>query len=542
VNSPYADFSFIFFSLIPTTFFRFQEHHDGYVLATSKFMDEAFRGDFQYPFSQYGPLWSIILGILNNVSPDKYLLLVIRFFSVLCVAISVGILSQLSKKIFHRKLSFIFSLAIVITWYLFGPYYGWPSIFLLPIITFIIVNFVKIIHKDDKTNFHILTIGVFISLVQFLRIQVGISLLIFAIFLCAFLKFKGLFVRLITGYLLGNSFMFLYLQSIGALKPAIFDQFLFAFKFHLSSERGALRVPIWTLIILTLTFFLAANFQKITSVLSLKKTEVIALVASLTLISMFIVEIINPTDFLSNFHWRVLQRVFVGVVLGMAIFSFYVSCRKLLENRKSSNISRLQLSQVQFLFAGVALAVATQTYPLFASHHVWYSLIPVLFSAHSQIIQIFKVLPLVNFAKYWKYVGLFCLIYLLAWNMDNASFSVKSPMKQIVFVEKTESNSLSGLREFLDKRVPNSSKVHNFCPDPTVYVVRDDLIPASRLIVWWKHFDQFSEYLKLAKEPADFAIVCAENVNSFLKTNSDNWQLDSVYSGLQSEYLYRYSN
>lgn len=542
MNSPHLDFCFIFFTLFPTTFFRFQEHHDGYVLATSKFMDEAFRGNFQYPFSQYGPLWSIILGILNSVSPDKYLLLSIRFFSVLCVAISVGILSQLSKKIFHRKLSFKFSFVIVITWYLFGPYYGWPSIFLLPIVSLIIVKFIKIIYKDGKSNINIFTIGILISLVQFLRIQVGISLLIFSIIFCVFLKTKGLLIRFITGYLFGNSLMLLYLEFIGALKPAIFDQFLFAFKFHLSSERGALRVPVWTLLILSITFFLTVNLQKMTYVLSLKNFEVIALIVLLTLVAIYILEIIYPNDSLSYFHWRVTQRVFVGVVLGMVVFNFYVSCRNLIKNRKSSNGSRLQLIQIQFLLAGVAMAVATQTYPLFASHHVWYSLIPVLFSAYAQRVQKLELANFNHFVKYWKFIGLASLIYLLAWNIDNISFSVKSPTKHIVYIEKSEADSLNEFRDFLDEQVPISAKVHNFCPDPTLYLVRDDLVPASRLIVWWNHFDQFSEYSVLAKQPADFAVVCAENLDSFKKVNSGNWYFDSMYSGSRLEYLYRYSN
>ena len=79
------------------------------------------------------------------------------------------------------------------------------------------------------------------------------------------------------------------------------------------------------------------------------------------------------------------------------------------------------------------------------------------------------------------------------------------------------------MKKFLDKNVERGSSLHNFCTTPIVFVIRPDVTPASRIFLWWEHFEDFSQYRAAAKKKAEFALVCEERLTAFnsLFTSAD---------------------
>ena len=102
--SPKSHFLLTLILLTPTVLYRFQNHHDGYVLQTSRLFKLALQGGSEYPFSQYGPLWSLILGLSSFVFPDDFLLLGIRVVSVLACAFAIYLSAKISLIVVGRSI------------------------------------------------------------------------------------------------------------------------------------------------------------------------------------------------------------------------------------------------------------------------------------------------------------------------------------------------------------------------------------------------------------------------------------------------------
>jgi hypothetical protein len=110
---------------------------------------------------------------------------------------------------------------------------------------------------------------------------------------------------------------------------------------------------------------------------------------------------------------------------------------------------------------------------------------------------------------------------------------MRAPFEQIVWVSQEESVKYSAVKEFLDKNVERGSSLHNFCTTPIVFVIRPDVTPASRIFLWWEHFEDFSQYRIAAKKKAEFALVCGERLTVFDSLfNSANWTQKATLEGV----------
>jgi hypothetical protein len=216
-----------------------------------------------------------------------------------------------------------------------------------------------------------------------------------------------------------------------------------------------------------------------------------------------------------------LQRAYVGVILGIALFIFI---RIILLMREKVSISNELFSSKQsrnaiISISVISLCVFSQVYPLFSSHHTWYSSLPILLA-------FFILTKNETHQKLSKFDGmaipvtvLILFSYLFSWHLSNYQSSTRSITGQHVLVDKYERKETLEIRNYLDATVPKNSVVHNLCPDPTIFIVRKDLMPASRLSIWWHNFDKFDEYLKLTRNTSDFIVVCNEFDSRFSREN-----------------------
>lgn len=509
---------------LPSILFRFQNHHDGYVLETAKLFRESLEQNIEYPFSQYGPLWSAILGISTYLFPEPLLLIGIRLISIICYAIAMYLSSKifllLTGKVFPLTPSFI----LVGTWYFFGPYYGWPSTFILPLVLLLSYLLCRSIYFVGPVQRNLFFVGMIVGAIQFGRAQIGIALLASVLLIgILFLGFKNTVLTLM-GYATAVIGFIVFLSNFGMLENAIYDQIYFGFKFHLSSDRGASRIPFWTLGIALITILLGRVIFQIKES-SRRFVRIIIWGLVNCVLGALILEILTSFELLYSFHWKLLQRAFVGIVLGLTIYCSYEGLKDLVGPKSTRTEGSLVSRRAKFALGLITLCVLTQIYPLFSSHHVWYSLIPVLLTSYL-FLDSRKFLTTGTSYKFVAIQLLLFLTYFTLWQYSNFSASSQPPIKELVLTENEETNSLYKLLILTNKHIPMNSTVHNFCPDPTIFVVRDDLIPASRIFVWWEKFSQFKKYRMATNTPADYAVVC-NGQDSFISTvvNPNDWKL-----------------
>ncbi len=502
---PQDHFYLCVFFLTPTIFFRFQDHHDGYVLQTSRFFASALKGEMEYPFSQYGPLWSGLLGLIGYFSPENLQLIGIRLFSVAAIATSLAISAKIFCLISEKRMPISLTMAVISTWYFFGPYYGWPSIFILPFVALLSLKACQVLNGTEPIGASVYLIGVLIGLIQLARVQIGILLLINMILVFFIFLERSAIFKLLIGYFTSLLLAALTLASFGLLQDAIYDQYFFGLKFHISADRGSTRIPIWTIAIGLLTWIIIANFQKQGRNLKLAFIGAGIVISVLTLL---IIEILISSDFLNFLHWRAIQRAYVGITLGMVFYLLASVINSVSSKQKRAALKRNPDELMRMILTIIALCVFSQIYPLFASHHSWYASVPLLlafvlrFKVQSEEIS----LPIQNRSS--GILLILVLSYFLSWNVTNIISHEKAPINQFVLVDSVESDSLMLWKRFADKWIPVDSSVHNLCPDSTIFVVRRDLVPASRNYLWWNNFDKFSDYTDALRRPANFVLAC----------------------------------
>lgn len=513
--SPTSHFLLTLIILTPTVLYRFQNHHDGYVLQTSRLFKLALQGGSEYPFSQYGPLWSLILGLSGFVFPDDFLLLGIRVVSVLACAFAIYLSAKISLIVVGRSIPLSLTLFFIATWYFFGPYYGWPSIFLLPFALTMCLLLAKTLVLNENARFTYFYIGFCIGMIQNLKVQVGILLILTFLLLQFLFETKKAIPRLIAGYSISLLIMFLFLFTFDMFTEAVYDQYYFAFKFHLTSDRAATRVPYWTILIALTTFLLLyVVLVKFRSRFAF--AYLLLLWSSISILIIFSWELLFSNHGLQFFHWRIIQRLYVGMLLGVVVFVLYRI--SLLVRNSSLEFGRYSSTEGStkaiISIAAISLCVYSQVYPLFSSHHTWYSSLPILLT--------FSLLPIFTikrgtskvFLKSFVVLMVTLLVYTFNWHFTNIDFGERSINGQNILISRTDNRTLINVRAFLDLTIPKNSRVHNLCPDPTIFQLRRDLMPASRLSIWWDNFDRFESYLDLIDAPSDFFIVCSQTIVS----------------------------
>jgi len=253
----------------------------------------------------------------------------------------------------------------------------------------------------------------------------------------------------------------------------------------------------------------------------------LALISINIILIAFIGEYLFPLGVLSEFHWKIVQRAFVGIVIGAAFFVFGQEFTRFTSGKYFSDSSSTEKERSTLTLSIISLCVLSQIYPLFSSHHSWYSLIPIILSCTLYLEDKGFLQQRLDF-KWILFSALLIAVYLTIWQVSNITSSSRPPIRQIVFTENAETKSLSKILNFANSNIPRNSVIQNFCPDPTIFVVRPDLIPASRIFIWWNKFSQFNEYRSAAKQRADYELIC-RNPDYQPPTNLNLTNLELVY-------------
>jgi hypothetical protein len=518
-----------FLLLAPSAFFSFQDLHDGYVMQTALIFENFIADSSFVPFSQYGPLWSLVLGLVSLMSSPDLLLISIRFFSIFCYSASMyllfGIVQLLTKKLPSPIINFFF----ISSWYFFGPYHGWPSTFVLPLSLSCFAIFSNLMLNSQKWRAKTLFIGSLVALIQFGRLQVGLSLLLAFIFLFLFFGLKRYVNFLLIGYSMVVAITFFTLNARRVLYDSLYDLVIFPYGFHLSAERGATRIPIWTILI-ALFVLVAIRLVKTFFDRRLQKVFRFTIYLLLTTSALIVIsDLMIPSDISYWLRWRLLQRLYVGIFLGL-LLSCLLEFGLILRSARKKNLLSIRVDQINFGLSVLALAVYSQNYPLFSSHHTWYSSLPILLVSYILLRE-----KLENPSNPRHKKGKSLVITLLVsitgvWTTNHSINAVRAPFEQIVWVSKEQSVKYSALKKFLDKNVERGSTLHNFCTTPIVFLIRPDLKPASRIFLWWEHFEDFSQYRISAKKKAEFVLVCEERLTAFNSLfNSADWAQKATF-------------
>ena len=513
-----------FLLLAPSAFFNFQELHDGYVLKTSRMFENFIVDSTFVPFSQYGPLWSLVLGLISVLSSPDLLLLSIRLFSIICYAASVYLLSRIVRLLTKKSPSPIIYLFFIASWYFFGPYHGWPSTFILPLSFFCFAIFTQLMLESQSWRTNTFLIGSLVALIQFGRLQVGLLLLLVFIFIFIFFGFKKYVYFLLIGYSLVVIITFFLLNTQHVLSDSLYDLVIFPYGFHLSVERGATRIPIWTILI-ALFVFAAIRLLIIDSYKKLQNVYffVIRLLITIPVLIVLADQVIS-NDILNWLRWRLLQRLYVGIFLGLLISCLVEFGLKLRLSGKKNLLSH-KVDQVNFGLSALALAVYSQNYPLFSSHHTWYSSLPILLTSYILLYEKMEYSDNSWFSKDKKLVFSLLISTTVIWTLNHSIGSVRAPFEQIVWISQEDRDRFSSIKNFMDDNVERGSSMHNFCTTPIVFILRPDILPASRIFLWWEHFENFSRYRLAAKADAEFVVVCKERLSAFNSVfTRDDWQ------------------
>lgn len=514
---PFSHFLMTCLALTPSIFLGFQNLHDGYVLITSQLFKTSILEHTPYPFSQYGPLWSGFLGLLGFLFNSKLLLLAIRLISIICYGISIAFAVKILTLITKQPVSPLFSVLFASSWYYFEPSHGWPSTFILPLSLMAAFIVIKYFLEIRTSTFDALLVGFLIAIIQFNRLQVGVFLLVFYIFILVFFRRVQFSSLVLLGYSITIICVISVLSYLGFFSDAFFDQVIMAANFHLNPERGSLRIPIWTLVIALIFTLLLRNLSRKISTSAL---IICGLVGVLSIFSIIVLtQILVPGEELSFIRWRILQRVYVGNILGLFMYSVIVS--GILQIRlKSHKKSKMLLYAPNFFLIATSAAVYSQNYPLFSGHHSWYASLPIWVTSYLFLNQKNKELKRTLQTKLILICIIFSLLLTSIWTLQESKKSSRASIDQIVWVNKIQENEFRGLINFANTYIPLKSSLHNFCYDPLIFVVRPDIKPASRIFLWWERFEQFPNYRTLAMQKSDYALVCSRTASQI------NWLVE----------------
>ena len=514
---PFSHFLITFLVLTPSVFFGFQNLHDGYVLTTSQFFKTSILEHNAYPFSQYGPLWSGFLGLLGVFSNSNWLLLAIRFMSIICYGIAIAFAVKILTLITKHPVSPLFSVLFASSWYYFEPSHGWPSTFILPLSLIAAFIVIKYFLEIRTSTFDALLVGFLIAIIQFTRLQVGVFLLVFYIFILVFFRRVQFGSLVLLGYSITIICVVGILSYLRFFSDAFFDQVIMAASFHLNPERGSLRIPIWTILIaLVFTLFLIILSRKI----STSALVIYSLVGVLTLFSIIVsTQILIPGEELYFLRWRILQRLYVGIILGLFVYSVIVSGILQMKS-KSHKKSRMLRYAPNFFLIATSAAVYSQNYPLFSGHHSWYASLPIWVTSYLFLNQKNKELKRTLQTNLILICIIFSLLLPSIWTLQESKKSSRASIDQIVWVNGIQENEFRELTNFANTHIPLKSSLHNFCYEPFIFVVRPDIKPASRIFLWWERFEQFPNYRTLAMQKSDYALVCSRTASQM------NWLVE----------------
>jgi hypothetical protein len=501
-------------ALAPSVFFNLQLHHDGYVLETGILFEKRILSGASYPFSQYGPLWSGVLALVTLITPDGFEVLSIRMLTIFIYGFCIFLGARIFRRVTGRTLSITVVSLYVCAWYMFGPYHGWPSSIALLLTMSCLRIATEIILAPNLQKVSHFYVGILVGLIFLCRIQIAIIWIVLWTIMSAFKRRSFPYLPFAVGYITSILITSLALNVRGWLPDAYYDLIIFASRYHLNPDRGSTRFPIWTFIVLIATallIYLVRNLSYLENiVLIFVKTGIIVGGAVVTF------EMLDVVQVPHIIHWQIFQRLFVGLVLGVFLYILLSAMsRQLLQKAKLEDGRKRDLEHVYLL---IVMASLGQVYPLFSAHHTWYALLPVLIVTTT----LKNVNTYLSSLRATTFVvsGLVVFIYLF---MGLVS-SIHAPIEQQVRVSRPSASYLKDWKLMLKYSIPRDKTVWNFCADPTTFIVRPDLMPGSRIFVWWPHFEEIYGNTTVSSTRDNYAVVCPEGLQSWEKfTTRANW-------------------
>lgn len=485
--------------LFVSIFSGYQEDTDGYVLQTSRFTGLAILGILDYPFSQYGPAWSLSLGIISILTPDVLLSATLRILTLLAYALCIIRLSLHLREIGRQYLVFIGFSTIVLTHYISFPNYAWASTFGIFFAT-LLFHLISKVHFASLKFHHIAGFSIIVVFCVFSRVQIGASLfLIVAIYLFSSRGLKSsLYFLALTLFFVVMVLVTLYHYDFA--QSAIYDQFILAPIYNLSVQSPLLSLPIPTFALATFLMLMIFLLERRPHLLLRILIPFAFCILTITLILDFL-----EFPMAHVFRFSVLQKCFTSLVISLI---FYIII-KLIASLKRSSESILA-TPTTFLCV-IALANCSQIYPRFGSHHAWFSFFLLFFAFLSvfpfphqeterkaRISFPFSLKLLIVILAFIQVATIRDLTYV----RDSASFILMKP-KSV--------SEYATLQRQLDLSIPKGETVINLCPITSVFYLRKDLESASRLFVVWDRFLEISDYSRGVFEKSPHFLVSCDD-------------------------------
>jgi hypothetical protein len=485
--------------LVVSLFSGYQEDTDGYVLQTSRFAGLSILGIVDYPFAQYGPVWSLSLGAISILTPDVLLSAMLRIFTVVVYLFCVIRLSLHLKEIGRQSLFLIGLTTIVLTHYIAFPNHAWASTFGI-LFSVLVFHLITKVHLTSFKLHHIPGLSLPIVLCIFSRVQIGASLLIFVF----------IYLLLVRGWTVGFIFLgltlfftiivLLVLHSLDLAHFAIYDQFVLAPLYNLGVQSPLLSLPIPTMSLATfLVFFIFLLERRPNLIMQL----LIPLASSVVTITLIL-------DFLNLpkahfFRYSILQKLFTALVIAIAL---YISMRVIISLKRRNNSN---LTPSTIFLCIIALSNCSQIYPRFGSHHAWFSFFLLLFA----FLSVFPF-PQQESSRSF-FVGfplpLKVLIVIMAFTQLVAirDFSYVKKSSSFILMHPKSVAEYTNLQQQLDSSIPRGETIINLCPISSVFYLRNDLESASRFFVVWDRFLDISDYSRNIFELSPHYLVSCDD-------------------------------
>jgi hypothetical protein len=482
---------------IPSIFLGFDQHHGGLIhatLTTSKF---ALLHGGGLPFNQYGPFWVIFYGIPYLLISPAYAFLTIKFLTYILYGIAILLTYKLATKFMDRLASYAVVICMLATYPFYSGNLPWPStltMLTMPLIGLLLIR-VPQTHSCTDSNTQILpvrntrltliTIGFLVATIFQTRVQIGFLLFIFIVFFFSTKSNRKSFLYqkyFVSGFVVLNAIIYLFLSSRGWLRSSLSDQFVFGSS-YITGDKSTYPIPKWTFLLTIIFTVLYFVLNRIKEIFIANKYGWIVLIATLFLIFLSIFFSIRGNQSVTHLTLILWKRCWISLLLSASlIFSIeFVKVGTAWKDRLKDH------SKLTLLIA-LSLISLAQTFPLFDEMHTWWGSSPGF---------ILVILILQEFRSRMRDVFTFRMIRL---SLILLSITIASQTLSQAIVHSDKSHFASGLKgvyvdsvnlqsqlqisNFLERNLDPSGSVLNLCTNGNVFF-ESKYHSASRSIVFW---------------------------------------------------------
>ena len=460
--------SFLTLVNLNTALIGFHPYHDGLMLSTIRLLKESLLNGGAYPFNQYGSFWTMPYLGISLMIPDSHLLFSMRLATIV-LYFAVGALTYKIAKILYGSVVAKVALIILILSRPLGlEPIPWPSsvgMFLTVSITFLLITAMNV-KPSLRRNFLLFLAGALTVMSILTRVQIGGLTLIFVCLFLIYARSRDL-LPFLFGAVMFSIFYGYWLSTLGWLKDSLWDQFVFGWLVVSSGEveQTIPRTSLVMLFSLLLFFAFFRSSRRLTNVLNSRYWIFLTILCS---VSVYV--IYDPSSF-QNYLGK-----FWVAFLFFGIFLFGSNLKELLGKKQNQTL----------LVGLMALANASQIFPLFDPMHAWWGLTPLVVLVSKWLVDSFSSLICTKL----RILSILCLSLVLTFPYllsasSQASYSMNSDDLALVYSNDQQSKAYNEKREFFRANIPQNASVLNLCGDSDVFFDSQLVITASRYFVYW---------------------------------------------------------